>query len=335
MAGALVLVGCSSPGVSLEGRPEAVSVRVDEPLHDPVWSYRSNELIAPTDGHRLAAVGNADDPDTVHTRLSEPLAIGRNLQISQADDRNVFVPQPEQNRVAVVSLADLVPIGTLDAGPAPAYLSEDAGMRVLLALSADGSTVTPVDQYGLRKLPSAKLTGGAATIIDGANRGRAIEYHLYGSSGILYYKGPSSPPEKRGTFGMNIVAAAGDGAKVTRSYVADVNRDVLYAVDSGRDQHGLREVGRAEVSSPIRYLGTDDTRIYAATDQNVMVFETASFIGYPDGAIPLLRAIDYRAALPSGPARTAALSGMAIGPSRVYLTLQGQPVVVSVAKPRL
>jgi hypothetical protein len=71
------------------------------------------------------------------------------------------------------------------------------------------------------------------------------------------------------------------------------------------------------------------------TDQNVMVFETASFTGYPDGAIPLLRVIDYRAVLPPGPVGSAALSGMAIGPDRVYLTLQGQPVVLSVAKPRL
>jgi hypothetical protein len=202
-------------------------------------------------------------------------------------------------------------------------------------LSADGSTVTPVEQYGYRKLPSANVTGGAATVVEGANRGRAIEYHLYGPSGIRYHKGPSSPPELRGTFGMGVVASAGDGTKVTRTYVTDRNRDTLYAVDSGRSQHGLREVGRASVSSSIRYLGTDDTRIYVATDENVTVFETASVRGYPDGTIPLLRVIDYRAALPAGPVGSAPLSGMTVGADQVYLTLQGQPALVSVAKPRL
>jgi hypothetical protein len=318
----------------LQSRPEAVLVGVDAPLHDPVWSYRTHALIALTDDHRLAAVDEAADPSAVKTRLSEPLAVGQNLQISQADDRNIFVPQPDRNRVAVVGLADLRQIGEFDAGPTPAYLAEDAGMRVLLALSADGSMITPVDQYGYRKLPGANVTGGATAIIDGANRGRSIEYHVYGPSGIHYYKGPSAPPEQRGTFGMNVVAAAGDSTKVTRSYVAEPNRDTLYAIDSGRDEYGLKEVGRAPVSSPIRYLGTDDTRIYAATDQNVMVFETASFEGYPDGTIPLLRDIDYRAGLP-GRVQSAALSGMALGPDRVYLTFKGQPVVVSVAKPRL
>jgi hypothetical protein len=335
IAWAIAATGCSTPGASLESRPETTLAPVDAPLHEPVWSYRTHALVAFTDDHRLAAVDHADDPNIAKTRLSAPLAPGRNLQISQADDRHVFVPEPGRNQVAVVDLASLRPIGDFDAGPAPAYLAEDAGMRVLLALSADGSKVTPVDQYGFRKLPGANVGGGPEAVIDGANRGRAIEYHLYGPSGIHYYKGPSSPPEQRGVFGMGIVAAAGDSTNVTRSYVAEHDRGVLYAVDSGRDEYGLRVVGQTQASSPIRYLGTDDTRVYAATDRNVMVFETASFTGYPDDTIPLLRVVDYRAGLPSGPAKSAALSGMAIGPKRVYLTLRGQPDVVSVAKPRL
>src|SRR5699024_11092171 len=111
--------------VSLESAPETVMVAVDAPLHEPVWSYRDHALVALTDDHRLAAVDHAGDPDAVKTRFSAPLAAGRNLAISHADDRNIFVPQPEANRVAVVELADLRQIGAFDAGPAPAYLSED------------------------------------------------------------------------------------------------------------------------------------------------------------------------------------------------------------------
>jgi len=310
-------------------------VQVDTPLRDPVWSYRTGSLIALTDDGRLAAVDHVASPARATTRLSARLDAGRNVQISRADDRTVFVPQPERNRVAAVELTDLRQVGRIDAGPAPAYLSEDSGMRVLLALSADGSTVTPVDQFGMRKLPAAPVSAGATGIVDGANRGRAIEYHVYGPAGISYYKGPSSPPEHRGSYATGVSVAAGDGTAASRVYFSDTGRDTLYAVEAARGGHGLREIGRARVGSPIRYLGSDDTRVYAATDTDVTVFESASFTGYPNGSIPVLRVIDYRAGLPSGPARSAPLSGMAIGPDRVYLTLRGQPVVAGVAKPRL
>ncbi|OBG41717.1 hypothetical protein A5672_12415 [Mycobacterium alsense] len=332
--GIIALAGCSGPGTSLESAPEVAVAPTDAALHEPVWSYRDNALLGLTDDHKLAAI-TFPSPRATHTRLSAPLDPGRNLQISQRDDGHVFVPQPGHGRVAVVDTATLTQVGAFDAGPAPAYLAEDAGMRVLLALSADGSSVTPVDQYGFRKLPTATFAAERADTIDGANRGRAIEYHLYGASGIRYYKGPSSPPEQRGALPMDVVAWAGDSTSVARSYVAARDDSVLYAVDSSRGGHGLEVLARARLSSPIRQLGTDDTRVYAATDRDVTVLETASFTGYPNGAIPVIRTIDYRAGLAGGPAAAAPLSGMAIGPKRVYLTLRGQPFVVSVAKPHL
>lgn len=145
------------------------------------------------------------------------MAVGRNLQISQKDDRVVFVPQPERGRVAVVDLESLRQVHDFDAGPAPAYLSEDAGLRMLLALSSDGMSVTPLDQYGFRKLPTAGIADGPADSIDGANRGREIDDHLYGSSGIRHYQGTSSPPEQRGSLNMDGAVSAGDGTAVTRS----------------------------------------------------------------------------------------------------------------------
>lgn len=303
-------------------------------MHDPVWSYRDNALLGLTDDHRLAAV-TYTGPGSAHTRLSAPMGSGRNVQISQKDDRHIFVPQPERGNVAVVDIATLRPIAEFDAGPAPSYLAEDAGMRVLLALAADGSSVTPVDQYGFRKLPTATYPGERADTIIGANRGREIDYHLYGRSGIRYYEGASSPPEEQGSLSMAVAAAAGDGASAERSYVAGHDDNMLYAIDSRHGEEGLEVLARTRLSSPIRYLGTDDTRIYAATDHDVAVLETASFTGFPNGTIPLIRTIDYRAGLPTGPVASAPLSGMAIGPKRVYLTLRGQPYVVSVAKPHL
>ncbi len=109
---------------------------------------------------------------------------------------------------------------------------------------------------------------------------------------------------------------------------------MLYAVDSRRGGDGLQVLASARLPSPIRDLGTDDTRIYAATDHQVVVLETASFTGFPQQKIPVIRVIDYRAGLP-GAIQWAQLSGMAVGPHRVYLTLAEAPYVVSIAKPRL
>lgn len=334
-ATALLVAGCADSGAALESAPQTTLVPVGAALHDPVFSYRRHSLIALTADHRVAEVRDPAAPDASRTRLSAPLDTGRNLQISSVDDGVVFVPQPHRGNVAVVDLASLHSRGEFGAGPAPAYLSENAGLRTLLALSEDGASVTPVDQYGLRALPTMRVSGMPAEKVDGANRGRAIDYHLFGPAGIGYYKGTSSPPTEHGSLAMDVAAAAGDGTKVTRSYVAGRDGATVYAVDAGRGGDGLEVIGQAVLpSSPVRYLGTDDTRIYAATDRDLVVLETASFVGYPDGSIPVLRVIGYRSGLPADVA-SAPLSGMAIGPQRVYLTLAGKQQLVSVAKPRL
>lgn len=333
VAAAAMTMGCSHPGASLESEPDVELWRAGAALHEPVWSYRMHALVALTDDHRLAEVTAGDHGGDAKTKFSAPMASGRNLQISRKDEGDVFVPQPERGRVAVVDLESLRQVDDFDAGPAPAYLSEDAGLRMLLALSSDGKAVTPVDQYGYRKLPTA-VTGTSADTIDGANRGRKLDYHLFGSSGIRHFQGTSSPAAQRGSLAFDVAVSAGDGTAVTRSYVAGRDDNTLHAIDSRRGGQGLEELASARLASPIRELGTDDTRIYAATDHELVTLETASFTGFPDGRISVLRSIDYRAGLPPD-ARAAELSGMAVGPDRVYLTFAHAPYVVSVAKPRL
>lgn len=332
IASSIVVASCSAPGSALEKSPEVTVATAGAALRAPVWSYRSDALVALTDDDRVAAI--TDPSGHAVTRQSSPIAAGRNLQISRKDDRHVFVPEPGRGKVAVIALDTLNQIDEFDAGPAPAYLAEDSGMRMLLALSADGSSVTPIDEHGFQKLPTAAITGDPADSINGSNRGREIEYHAFGRSGIRYYKGPSSPPEERGSLAINVGPWAGDGTAVTRSYVAGRDEDILHAVDSRRGGQGMVILATARLSSPIRQIGTDDTRIYAATDNEVAVLETNDVTGYPEHVIPLLRTINYRAVLPEGQ-RSVPLSGMAIGPHRVYLTFLGTPVVVSVAKPRL
>jgi hypothetical protein len=331
---AFAAAACAAPGTSSEAAPEVVVWRVDTALREPVWSYHSHALVAPTEDHRLAEVTAGARPDEAKTRLSAPMSVGRNLQISQRDDRVVFVPQPDRDRVAVVDTDTLRQVRDFDAGPAPAYLSQDVGLRVLLALSKDGTSVTPVDEYGFRKLPTAAVTGDPAASIEGANRGRELDYHLYAPSGIRHYQGSSSPPPQRGALGIEVAVSAGDGTAVSRSYIAGLDSDQLYAVESRRGGEGMEVLASARLPAPIRNLGTDDTRIYAATDHEVVVLETDSFTGFPGHRIPVIKVVDYRTRMPGG-LQSAPVSGMAVGPHRVYLTFAGVPYVVGVAKPNL
>ncbi|MBW0011071.1 MAG: hypothetical protein JO063_13320, partial [Pseudonocardiales bacterium] len=106
------------------------------------------------------------------------------------------------------------------------------------------------------------------------------------------------------------------------------------AVDTRRTEDGLEVVARADLGEPAHYLGVDQTRIYAATEHQLVVLKTNSYEGYHDQTVPLVTTIGFRSALP-GAARDAPLSGLAVGPDRVYLTLQGQPYVLSIAKPSI
>ena len=134
---------------------------------------------------------------------------------------------------------------------------------------------------------------------------------------------------------MDVGPSAGDGTAVTRSYVARRDDDMLYVIDSAARRKGLEGVGpRPGCRRRSGEIGSDDTRIYAATDHEVVALETNRFMRFEHDIIPVLRITNYRTALPESQ-RSAPLSGMAIGPHRVYLTFEGTPLVVSVAKPHL
>jgi hypothetical protein len=332
-ASVVVAGGCSAPGSAAEQSPEVAVLTAGATLHNPVWSYRESALVGLTGDGRIAEISDVLSGHAT-TRLSSPLSPGRNLQISRKNEQHVFVPQPQRGKVAVLDLGTLRTVNEFDAGPAPAYLSEDAGMRVLLALSADGSSVTPVDEYGFQKLPTAHVGGDSADILDGSNRGRNIEYHLCGRSGVRYFKGHSSPPDEHGSLSMDVAVSAGDTTATTRSYVARPDDDTLYVVDVRRSGTGMRVRAATRLPSPIRRIGSDESRIYVATDQEVATLETNSFMRFEDDKIPVLRITNYRAALPES-LRSAPVLGMAVGPHRVFLTFAGTPVVVSVAKGRI
>ncbi|WP_255450060.1 hypothetical protein [Skermania sp. ID1734] len=305
--------------------------RIGAPLHAPVWSFSDAALLGLTGDNRIAKV---DAKDHGATTFSAPMPeVGENIEISPVDDTVAFVAEPTRDRVALIRTTDLSAAGTLAAGASPSYLGLDSGLRVLLALSKDGSTVTPVDLHRRTTLAPTSVHAGADAELEGAARGRQVEFHVVGNNGIAHYKGMSSPAEDTGNLSTAVAAIAGDGTKVTRVYIAEKGTNRLLAIDSRPGGDGLTIVGSADLGGQIRAIGTDDTRIYAATDRKVVVLETRSFEGYTDGAIPVVRTFDIASVRPSGV--TAPVSGMTVGPHRVYLTLRDEPYLISVAKPRV
>lgn len=330
----LGLSGCASPGDRLEASDPVIVQQVDAALHAPLWSYRHDVLLGLTDDGRVAEVGGLGSADTTHTDFSAPLSdVGRSLEITPLDESVVYVPQPASGHVTGLRIGDLVPESTLDAGPAPSYLASNSGSRTLLSLSADGSTVTPVDLHRTRVLPATRVDARPDAQVEGAARGRRLDFHVADTGGVAHFVGVDPPAERSGNLDLSVAALVGDGAKVSRLYVAQRDSGRLVAVDSDTDEKGMRVVASADLGEPVRFVATDDTRVYAVTDHRVVVLAAHSFDGFSGGVIPVIREFDYRAALPES-AKTAPVSGLAASTDRVYLTL-ASPWVVGVAKPKV
>jgi hypothetical protein len=304
-------------------------------VHKPEWSEHARALFALTEDDRIVKIDPSGQPGTARTTLSAPFPhVGENL-VTRVTTGMVYLPQPELDRVALVSDADLRQVGTVAAGPAPSFLALDSGADDLLALSQDRTTATPVDLHDHTVLPSQTLSAGEEAELDGAQRGRLIDYHVTGPGGITHYKGSPGAVEIEGRIGISAEKTAGDLTKSSRLYVAEKGTDRLLAVESTRSLTGLELVGQASLGEPVHHVGVDETRIYAATEHTLVVLETNTYEGYPNNTIPTVETIDFRASLPGEALKSAPLSGLAVGPDRVYLTLKDQPYIISIAKPSL
>jgi hypothetical protein len=330
-----VFAGCSAATGPPAPAASSVVLRTDVPVHQPIWSEQARALFALTDDHRIAKIDPLEPssaPATARTTLSAPFPnLGEDLVTRAAV---VYLPQPDLGRLAVLSDSDLRQVTTLRAGPAPSFLALDSGADDLLALSQDRSRVTPLDLHDNRVLPAQEVRAEPGAELDGATRGRRIDYYLAGPAGIIHYKGAPGSVHDDGSIDISAGKTVSDRTKSSRLYVAERGTDRLLALDVGRGGHGLQVVAQASLGEPVRYLGVDSTRIYAATEHKLVVFTTNSFEGYAHQTFPIVTTIAFRSAL-RGAARNAALSGLAVGPDRVYLTLSGARCVLSITKPSI
>ncbi len=344
-AAAALAAGCSAADAVPDSAPQVAVVRLDTPVREPIWSKEAGAVIALAEAKPQVVKFSTTVSSgrlTTRTVLSDPFpgGLGENLAPSATGKSVVYAPLPETDRVAVLDTGTLRLKGSLRAGEAPSFVTVDSGADVLLALSQDGSTVTGVDVQPDPGEDPAVVTRnhvrlGPTGEVDGPARGRLIEFHTVGPDLVSHYKGAVDAVEKTADITFRAETATGDLVKVSRLYAAEKGTDRLVAIDEAPGGDKLLVVAQSHLGQPVLHLGVDENRLYAATADRLVVLETNSYEGFPSGEFTVVKSIDYRAALKDPQLKEAPVSGVAVGPERVYLTLRGVPYALSVAEPGL
>jgi hypothetical protein len=338
VASAASATACSS--ASADTPPAIVVAHIRTPISEPVWSARTHAIYAlARDGSVVSRVV----PATAATRTprwrqawSTPLDdLGRNLEADAAGDDNLYVPRPDAGRVTVIDDRTLRPVAGFPAGGGPSYVSTDSGSDHLLVLDADGSTVTPVDLHTRVAMPARSVEATSGSVVEGATRGRRIDFYVAGTSGIAHYKWTFGGIRVDGRLPIPASEAVGDKVKTSRLYVAVDGTDRLIAVDLGRGGTGLRTVAATGLDGPIVALATGEDRLYAATDSRLYVFASDSFSGFDGGRFRILEVVDFASALHRAAGGAAAVNGLTVGDRRAYLTIADRPLIISIAEPPL
>ena len=329
-----ILAGCSAVGGSA-AEQRVTALKIDASLEEPVWDQERGVMLALVEGAPRVARLN---PETGAMSVSEPLrGVGENLVPGPEEEGFAFVPQPDLGRVAVIRLDDLQKVNSLEAGSSPARVATDVGSELLFALSEDGSTVTVVDLETFDTLlpPVEKVEAGREAELEGPARGLAAEFWVVGPNGIALYEGQPTSLHKVDDIPISAGAVAGDLIMVTRVYVGEEGTDRLLAVSLNPQTHHLTVAAEKRLGEPIEYIGTDQTRVYAATQSKLVVLKTETFENFGENGFEVVDTIHFRRPLKREALKEAPLSGMAVSPetARVYLTLKGEPYVLSIDKP--
>jgi hypothetical protein len=162
--------------------------------------------------------------------------------------------------------------------------------------------------------------------VESPEKGLTPAFWVAGPEGVAHYAG--SPPELKAGLPLAASDIAVDAASAQRAYVAEAGPGRVIAVEG--DPAGLME-GELEVAAERRLgevverLAADELFVYAATRERLVVMRRHD--------LQTVESVEYRRPLESDALKEASLSGIAAGEESVYLTLGGEPYVLSVEKP--
>ncbi len=323
----------SAAGGSGSDERNVVVLNVETRLRAPVWSPEEGAIFAlGRDGQRLLKVDvsrggfnpDAERPQAVASAEELDGAAGKSLVLEKdREPDRIYVPVPEKDEVFVLEPDDLLEVQTFEAGESPARLAlEPRGAGTLFALSESGRTLTAVDLAGHEVVAEAEVGVREATLL-GTYRGfDDFRVWVAGPGGVALHGGASLEP--RATAQIEATSLAVGTGEAERAYVGEVGSGRVLAVEFAPDGE-LEVVAARDVGAEARYLESEEDRLYAATDNELVVLDG-------DGLKPIA-SVDLRPALNRKSIAKANLSGLAVGEEHVYLTLERKPYVLQVEKP--
>jgi hypothetical protein len=335
-----LVAGCTAAnGASEESsRAKMELLRADSPLRAPTWVPKERVLLALSeDGRELVRL----DPGAGTRQGKDPgrLAVVRSKSLEDAGESmapnprkldDVYVPQPTLNRAALVDADTLRTKGRLEVGKAPEWAAVHPGSKSLFALSDDGSTVTGVSLDEESKTFSVRVEGGKEAFLEVPEKGIEPSFYIVHPGGVEFYSG--FPPEHQvgKRIGVEEEAFTLDDDAAERVYVGEPSGDVdLIEGDPQHELEGkLLVEKKVDLGEPAEYLESriaEELLVYAATESKVVAikYDTMQIMG----------SVDFRDYLKQESLRDTKVSGMSVGETRIYLTLEGEPYVLSIKKP--
>ncbi|QYJ15776.1 hypothetical protein Rxycam_01604 [Rubrobacter xylanophilus DSM 9941] len=323
----LVLAGCGAPR-SFGGGPVRV-LEAPAPLRDPVWAPHERVLLAlQEDGRRLLRL----DPEDGSAARSRGLAeeAGSNMAPDPEEPGHLYIPQPGAGRVLLVDPATLEVRRRIEIGGAPEQAEVHPTSDTLLLLQEGGGEVIGVDLITREPKFRVRVGGGPETFIRAAEESQDPAFWVVGPGGVAHYRG--DPPRLRVERGVRVAGEALD-SNLEASQMAYAGgargRALLLEGDpEGLLEGGLEVIRRTPLGEPAEYVESkakEELRVYAATRGRLVVLDSETL------EVEAIR--DFGRALRERRLGGVGLSGMTVGEERVYLTLRGEPYLVSVPKP--
>jgi hypothetical protein len=298
-------------------------LRVDEPLKEPTWVPNDALIALSEDGLRVERV----DPGASDRVLSVGLEdAGENLALNPREPGQAYIARPETGRISELNTDTLRVVRDYDTGGKPSYITVNAQPELLFALSEDGTEVLGVDLATSRELPTLLVDGDAKTLAESPEKGFDPALWVAGSGGTTYYGG--DPLESMAASPQEAEEISVDTESAQRIYLAEGSRlTALEGDPRGLLEGYLQQMATRHLGETIEAVASDPLYVYAATLDKLVVMRRETL--ETEETVDLESKFEQKGLHPTG------ISGMATGESSggVYLTLEGEPYVVSISKP--
>ena len=327
LAGVLVATGCSSQESATTSEPVEL-LRTRAPLESPVWAPTEKSLLALEEGGQRVVKVDPSNGEFVDSLELEDAA--EDMVVDPSSEEDLYLAQPSSGRVLLLDSGTLERLRGMEAGASPAQIAVHPTSETLLALSKEGDTVTGVDMEGYERSFQRRVEAGPDGLLAEGAETLEPDFWVVGEHTVTHYNGDPTRRWVQRRLEVSGEAFAPALETIQQTYAGD---DAGLALLMEGDPQGLLEGSlqtgeERKLHSPARFMESavkEELRVYAVTEDRLLALrhDTLKTAGY----------VDFAGALKDAGLAGAQVSGMAVGKERVYLTLEREPYVLSIAKP--